>query len=352
MSALPSADLILPGAETPAPRHMPPLSQRRKAAIVVRFLLAQGQRLPLDSLPLDLQIALTHELAGMRAIDRATLDAVIAEFAAEVERLGMAFPTGIESALEILGGSISDGAAARVRRDAGLALQADPWDRIAALDPADLVPIVEGESVEVAAVVLSKLKVAKAATLLGLIPGERARRITYAMSRTGAVTPMAVQRIGEAIVGGLDGGQPAAFPEAPVDRVGAILNFAPSATREDVLSALDETDGDFAREVRRTIFTFAHIPQRLAARDIPKIVRAMDQAALARAVAAATDADAPVADFLLSNMSQRMAEALREAAGEMPAMAPPEAEAAKTEVVRVIRELEAAGEVVLLSDLE
>jgi flagellar motor switch protein FliG len=102
--------------------------------------------------------------------------------------------------------------------------------------------------------------------------------------------------------------------------------------------------------VRRTIFTFAHIPQRLAARDIPKIVRAMDQAALARAVAAAADGDAPVADFLLSNMSLRMAESLREAAGEMPAMAPPEADAAKSEVVRVIRELEAAGELVLLSD--
>ena len=352
MSALPSADLILPGnppgADAPAPRPVP-LSRRRKAAIVIRFLLAQGQRLPLDGLPVDLQIALTHELAGMRAIDRATLDAVIAEFVAEVERLGMAFPTGIESALEILGGSISDGAAARIRRDAGLALGTDPWERILALPPEDLVPLIEGESTEVAAVILSKLKVAKAAALLGMLPGERARRITYAMSRTGAVTPLAVQRIGEAIVAGLDAERSGAFEGAPVDRVGAILNVAPSATREAVLSGLDETDGDFAREVRRTIFTFAHIPSRVDARDIPRILREVDQTTIARAIAGATEADGPAIDFLLANLSQRMAEGLREAAEEVQPVPAAEGEAARTAIVSVIRDLEAAGDLVLLS---
>jgi flagellar motor switch protein FliG len=350
MSALPSADLILPGADAPAAQPRPlPLSRRRKAAIVVRFLLAQGQRLPLHGLPQDLQIALTHELAGMRAIDRATLDAVIAEFVAEVERLGLAFPTGIESALDILGGSISDGAAARVRRDAGLALRTDPWERILALAPEDLVPLIEGESIEVAAVILSKLKVAKAAALLGLLPGERARRITYAMSRTGAVTPLAVQRIGEAILSRLDGERVGAFDGAPVDRVGAILNVAPTATREAVLSGLDETDGAFAREVRRTIFTFVHIPARVDARDIPRIVREIDQTALARAIAGAGEAERPAIDFLLANLSQRMAEGLREAAEELQPVTPAEGEAARTAIVGVIRDLEAAGDLVLLS---
>jgi flagellar motor switch protein FliG len=327
-----------------------PLSRRRKAAIVVRFLLSQGHRLPLDGLPQDIQIALTHELAGMRAIDRATLDAVIAEFVDEVDRLGLAFPSGIDHALDILDGSISDAAAARIRHEAGLDSRRDPWERIADLDPATLLPALESESVEVAAVVLSKLKVSKAAELLGMLPGERARRITYAVSRTGAVTPATVRRIGDALLAQLDTDRASAFAEGPVDRVGAILNFAPSATREEVLSGLDETDGAFAEKVRRAIFTFANIPARIDARDVPRILRDIDQAALARAIAASAEVDTATADFLLGNMSQRMADALREAAAEVAPMTPAEADTAKTEVVRVIRALEAAGEIFLLAE--
>ena len=54
----------------------------------------------------------------------------------------------------------------------------------------------ENESIEVAAVVLSKLKAVKAVDLLGAITGPRAREITYAVSQTSGVSPSAVDRIG------------------------------------------------------------------------------------------------------------------------------------------------------------
>lgn len=358
MTALPPNDLV-PDMSVPplsagsTARGLPSgpsLSRRRKAAIVVRCLLSEGQALPLAHLPLEQQIVLARELAGMRAIDRDTLQTVIDEFLAEVSRIGLSFPPGVEDALNLLDGSISPAAAARLRREAGLSDAGDPWQRIADLDAARLLPALETESVEVAAVLLSKLKVSKAAELLGMLPGERARRITYAVSRTGAISPAMVRTIGEALAAQLDAKRRSAFAEGPVDRVGAILNFAPSATREDVLAGLDETDGDFAEKVRRAIFTFANIPARIDPRDVPKILRDIDQAALARAVAAADGKDQPAADFLLGNMSQRMAETLREAASEVPAMTPAEADAAKAEVVRVIRALESAGEIFLLAE--
>ena len=95
MSALPPHDLIPAGTFVPpSPAGSGSLSRRRKAAIVVRFLIGQGARLPLDALSQDLQIALTHELAGMRAIDKETLDQVLEEFTAGVEGMGLSFPGG------------------------------------------------------------------------------------------------------------------------------------------------------------------------------------------------------------------------------------------------------------------
>jgi len=64
------------------------------------------------------------------------------------------------------------------------------------MDVETLIPMMETESTEVAAVVLSKLNVPKAAALLGAIPGQRAREITYAVSQTSGVSPSAVDRIG------------------------------------------------------------------------------------------------------------------------------------------------------------
>ena len=112
---------------------------------------------------------------------------------------------------------------------------------------------------------LSKLPVPKAAELLGRLPGDKARRVAYAVSLTGNVDPETVRRIGQSLAAQLDTQPARAFDTGPVERVGAILNVSPAATRDDVLQGLQETDADFAEQVRRAIFTFVHIPDRLAA---------------------------------------------------------------------------------------
>jgi flagellar motor switch protein FliG len=56
---------------------------------------------------------------------------------------------------------------------------------------------------------------------------------------------------------------------------------------------------------------------------------------------------APAAEFILANMSKRMAEAIREEMQEAGRVRPRDGEAAMTEVVNAIRRLQAAGEITL-----
>jgi len=214
-------------------------------------------------------------------------------------------------------------------------------------------PVFESESDEVAAVLLSKLSVSKAAELLGMLPGSHARRITYAVSLTGAVTPDAVLRIGQSLASQLDSIPASAFDDGPVERVGAILNFSPANTREDVLAGLDEDDKTFANLVRKAIFTFANIPARIDPRDVPKITRGIDQAVLVTALAyAAASGLEKSSDFVLENISKRMAEGLREEMRELGKVKDTDGEAAMSKVVAEIRELEAAGEVLFVAEDE
>jgi len=328
------------------------LSGREKAAIAVRLLLQSGAVPALAELSESLQAELTLQLVRMAPVEQITVDAVAVEFADAIEAIGMSFPDGLEGALELLDGMISEGASNHLLGMSSDHFRGDPWENICAIENERLVPVLESESVEVAAILLSKLKVSKAAELLGLLPGERARRITYAVSQTAAVAPNLVRRIGVTLAEQLDTRLDLAFSDGPVSRVGAILNYSPASVRDEVLSGLETEDNEFAEQVRKAIFTFANIKDRVSPRDVPRIQRDLDQADLVIAVAAAEDQDKDTVDFVLENISQRLAESIREEAAEKSAVPTKDSEAAIMRIVNVIRELDGAGEIALITEDE
>ncbi len=353
MSSALSTEIDRPGGPVPvSPGPVRKLTKRQKAAIVVRLLMSEGADLSLSGLPEATLAELTRQMTTLRYIDRPTLERVIEEFLAEIEGIGLSFPGGVDEALSILESAISSETATKLRLQAGVSAQGDPWERIGAIGAELLLPVMEEESVEICAVLLSKLKVSKAAELLGMLPGERARRIAYAISLTGNIAPDVVRRIGLSLASQLDAQPLKAFAEGPVERVGAILNFSPAVTRDDVLAGLHEEDESFATEVRRAIFTFANIPARIDPRDVPKITRDIEQAQLITALAAASGEAAKATEFILSNMSQRMAGSMREEMEALGKVKERDGEEAQNAVVAVIRELEAAGEIFLVAEDE
>lgn len=335
----------LPGMVSPG--HLR-LSRKAKAAIIVQFILNEGADVPLSSLPDELQTLLTQQLGTMRYVDRDTLNTVIEEFTNELDSVGISFPGNIAGALSALEGKISPQTSQRLRKEAGVRQIGDPWARIAALDLERLQRLIQSESIEIAAVMMSKLDVTKAAALLGRLPGAKARRITYAVSMTAGVTPEAVDRIGISLASQIDADPIKAFSTGPVDRVGAILNYSTATTRDEVLTGLEETDKDFAEAVRKAIFTFPNIPTRLKSVDVPKVARDVDAAVLVTAIAAATTPEErDVVDFLTANMSKRMAASLLEEAAAKGKVKTKAAEDAMNTIVSAIRDLVSSGEIEL-----
>lgn len=347
-SSMAQAQILPPDSAQAPPRLM--LSRRHKAAIVVRLLLAEGFDLSLKSLPDDLQHALTRAMGDLRGVDRTTLQQVVAEFAEELDGLALTFPAGLKGALDALAPRLSDTAAATLRASLSEG-SSDPWVRLCDTEPEVLKGLVAQESPEVSAVLLSKLPVKKAAQLLGLLPGDQARRITFAVSQTSAIRPDAVARIGAALSARLDTTPAEAFSGAPDARVGAILNSTSRTLRDTVITGLEEEDKSFATGVRKAIFTFAHLPQRLAPRELPRITREVEQPVLILALAAAAATEGPEAlagEFVLENLSQRMAAQLRDGVADLGTFKAADGEAAMAEVVEAVRALADAGEITLL----
>ncbi|SMX28882.1 Flagellar motor switch protein FliG [Pelagimonas phthalicica] len=341
--------LALPGPVDLVPAG---LSRKTKAAIVVQLLLNEEADIPLSDLPEEQQAELTLLMGNMRYVDRETLNMVIEEFSNELEQVGLSFPGDMAGALTALDGKISPRTAMRLRKEAGVRQTGDPWQRINALEIERIEQLVMSEATEVAAVMMSKIDVGKAAQVLAKLPGDKARRISYAVSMTTGVTPDAVDRIGLALAAQLDAEPPKAFQAKPEERLGSILNYSNSAVREELLGDLEKEDEEFANAVRKAIFTFANVPERLNAIDVPKITRDVKPESLATAIAAASggsEEEQRAADFLLENMSKRMADNIREEADAKGSVKPKVGEKAMNEVVGAIRDLVSVGEIELLN---
>lgn len=323
------------------------LNRGQKAAVIVRLLLAHNIAVPLERLAARQQERLARLMTGIKQLDRAGLAGVVEEFTDALDGVALSFPRGLPDALDLLEPYLSANAREGLASEASKMNRGEAWERLVELDVAELNHLIAEESPEVCAILLSKLPVAKAAEMLAHVTPERAEEITKAVAITGTVSPHTVNRIGKALVAQLDAKPAPAFRVAAADRLGLILNAAKSKLREDLLNGLDVHDSDFAEAVRRTIFTFDHIPHRLEAGDVPAVVRSVDGDVLTVALAAGLENCQMSVDYLLDNLSKRMAETLREEAMALGAVDEDEGEDAMTAVITAIRELEEAGEIKL-----
>ncbi|MBB94547.1 MAG: flagellar motor switch protein FliG [Rhodobacteraceae bacterium] len=325
------------------------LNSVSKAAIVVRLLLKEGADIPLEQLPEELQAKLAQQMSRMGLVDRDTLEDVVQEFASQVDGVGLHFPHGLHAAIESLDGRISVKTADKLRKAAGMPKSGDPWPALRERSEDELAEVMKGESIEVAAVLLSKLDTEKAAALLGQLPGPMARKITHAVSLTRNVTPDAVLRIGQSLAEQFDDQPDLAFDVGPDERLGAILNRTSASVRDEVLGALNDIDQPFCTQVKRHIFTFEHIPDRIDPMDVPKIIRAADQMTLVTALAGAEAAGyGEVAEFIYRNLSTRMSDNLKEETGEIGTVRAEDVEAAMQQVITAINGEVEKGEIKLI----
>ncbi len=326
------------------------LSPRQKAAVVIHLLVNGGADPGLRELPPDQQRRLVHEMAALRFIDRETLSDIVAEFASELDNIGLHFPRDAGKVLASLDGCLSIEVVEALTSELGDSVDPGegPWRSLAGLPETEIARLMEGESDEVCAILLSKLPPARAATLIGGLSPERGHAIAAAFARTEGVTPRAVSRIGLVLARQTASRAVPAFETDAVRRVGGILNSATSGVRRAILESLEASDATFAGRVRAAVFSYENIPDRLVARDVPRVLREVDGDVLVAALAGTPPELAAVRDFLLGSLSTRMADQLRDQIAELPE--PPRAEAADAAmaaVVTAIRDLEESGEIAL-----
>lgn len=328
--------------------HRTALTRAQKAAVILCLLDQEGAAPVFAKLDEETIRRFVDVMAQLGAVDGVTVRGTVAEFMAELDRSEGSVRGGAYAAVRMIGNYLGDAAAARLSEGFDLHSGTDVWQRLATVKPEVLAGFIAREHPQSAAVILSKLPPEYAGTVVSDLPADQVRQILLFFRGMKTVSAHSIEVIGKSIGTSLLAGGNATSQVGPAHRVGAIMNYAAPELRDGVLGQIQDLDPEFSEAVRRNMITFEDIETRVARGAISLVVRAVNSAVLVKALAGAATNAPGARQFILSSISSRMAEAISAEIGEAGEINRKEADRAQAEIVRTIRQLEAAGEITLI----
>jgi flagellar motor switch protein FliG len=190
-------------------------------------------------------------------------------------------------------------------------LPSDPVKALHVLSPELLAAVLQGEQAHTIALVLNELPPEKGGEVLRLLPPELRRDVSVRITRLNGSSPELLARIAVALVQRsrkLSGKPNEGNADAKYEKIASMLRCLANAERLEVLTALEESDPETAGRVRELLYTFEDL-LRVHDRSLQKILGEVDSKTLSVALKGANEA---INEKLLTNLSKRAREALKE----------------------------------------
>lgn len=312
-----------------------PISWAEKAAIIITALPRDSATSLLQKLGPTHINAFVKATARLKTIPEEVLERVILEFMESLSHKDVVL--GIEVAKDILNRIMSPDAATDII-SAAMGTERDPWDRLDDCDPEDIAAFITRGHPRAASIILSRLEPDRAAEVLDKLDAETAEAVVSGLKQMAEPSEHALHMLTQSIKDDLLDLKADERAE-PDSLVGAIFDNLSDLKREPLMKALEADDPDFAQAVQRKLFLFDDIPVRIAPKDVPAITRIVDAAVLKTALGSARARESETADFILSNMSKRLAEQLEEELSEMGKIKAADGADAEADVTRAVKSL-------------
>jgi len=222
----------------------------------------------------------------------------------------------------------------------------DPFLSIRSASLSDLARILQGESGQVAAMVLGELTSAKASKLLPMLDervrAEAVRGMTSGDGASPAVRTRVAARLAERLNVGLAAAASGGGTEQTqkLRKVAMLLRGLDAPTRDALLKAIDSNDADAGQAVRDLMVVWADVAS-VADRTLQNILRLVDARNLALALHGAEPA---IAAKINSNISERARALVDEETSLMSSPKQQDVEKARQEMLQAMRELNATGQ--------
>jgi len=292
-------------------------------------------------------VDLMSALATLPALDPGAVRQVLAEFSGQASALLQVGQGGVDVARRLLRDRLGPGKAEEVLQQFVQASYSHPLAFLHRLDPQQIVSSINDEHPQTIAAVLAHLPADHAAQIIAHMDEGMRTDVAKRIATMGRITPDTVTHVADVLERKLStvlrSGLSASAQVGGLPAIVAILNQTDRASEKLILAELEQSDPTLADEIRNEMFVFDDVIN-LDDRTLQRVLRNVVPKELAVALKGVGD---DIRQKFLRNMSERAAVDL---ADEIELLGPTRlstVEAAQTAIVRVVRELEASGEIVL-----
>ncbi len=317
----------------------------QKAAIFIMQAGNDGAATILRSMREQEVAEIMSEVARLQRLEPDEIDQVLAEFHDTYVARAHVAEGGYDTARQILAATFGADKAEEILDNLGVTLVAAPFEFLRRADSRQLLTYLQDEHPQTIALVLAHMSPSNAAMVLSALTEELQRDVAERIAKMDRTSPEVIEHV-EAI---LERKLSTVIQQSDFSSVGGIqslvdiLNNADRATERLILEGLEQNDPQTADDVRSRMFVFEDVTT-LDDRSVQLVLRSVDAKDLAVAL---KGVDQKVRDKILKNMSERAAANLAEEITLLGPVKLKTVEEAQAAVVRVIRSLEEAGQIVM-----
>ena len=290
---------------------------------------------------------ITKAIAGIKKLKNTYQEKVIEEFYQLSLAQEYITEGGINYAKEILEKAFGSSKSEIILKKMTASLKSNgPFDFVKSMDPAKLAPLIKDEHPQTIALILYNIKYQQSATILAMLPKSKqadvARRIAM-MEKPSYDIVKQVEEILQKKISYDYMNDEMSTAISGVETLTEILRAVDRGTEQNIMEYLKKENGDLEEEIRKKLFTYEDIVK-LDDKSIQRVLRDIDNSVLALAIKASTK---NIQDLLFKNLSNRVADLIREDIELMGPVRVRDVEKAQDDIVMKIRDLEKNGEIVI-----
>jgi len=318
------------------------LTSLRKAAMLLIVLGEQSSAELLQQISEDDVQVVSREVAKITSISSEQAETVLNEFHQMTTAGDYLARGGIEYARKMLMKAFAPDVARRMldRLSKALGSEAASFDVLQKADPQQLAKFIHNEHPQTIALVLSHLNPSQAAALLNSLPGGLRPDVAQRMASLDQISPDIIHKIAGVIGQKLKAlGEFSRESYGGVHAVAEMLNRLDSGSSREILGHIEQGDTNLAETIRHLMFVFEDLLL-IDPMGLKEVVAKVDRKVLTVALKGTSD---QLKNQVLTCMSQRGAEMLRE---DMDALGPikiKDVESAQQQIIAIVRQLESEG---------
>jgi len=329
-----------PGSAMPTPAE--------KAAIILSILEPTDAAELLKSFDQSSLLVFARVISSLKPVPSNIMTNVVNEF---LTALGEENNVrgGEEQVRKLLSGFLDDAQIDEILSDIAGKDVRSVWERLGDAPNAKAAGFLQLEHPQTVAIVLSKIRPDKAARILEEMERTFAQSAVLRLSRVPNLDPVVMRKVESVIEKDfLSAMSRQSGSVKPSELIGDLMNNVSGAARDEFLENLGEANQELQLEVLRVMFTFADIASRVEGRDVAKIVKAVEEEQLMIALKYAQETGNQSFDFIMANLSKRLAERMSEDVEAMDSVKASDGETAHMAITNIIQKMSKMGEIKLI----